>query len=364
MNLELERIAHLLSQAGTPEDVFGKIDGTGSDPLTALRRVYHSLAKNAHPDACRWDDERILAQATFRQLTEWFGRAEEKVRSGSYGRQDRVILRTKARQYEIETRFKEDQLFNYYPCTFREDEIDREASLRVVRDPLDNDISANEIHTLQTLRNGRESLKFSPYIPNLIDSFIYDDGLVSRQAAVFEKQEGWYSLEQVHGSYPNGVDPKDMAWMWRRVLVALGFAHINGVIHGAILPANIWIQPEQHGLMLMNWFHALHANSGDCILKIDPDFTTWYPREITKHEAPTFGTDISMSAKCMIYLIGGDAERGTIPNSIPHAMQRFLKGSILPGGMAPQEAWTLKREFDDLLDRLWGARTFHPFKLN
>jgi hypothetical protein len=164
--------------------------------------------------------------------------------------------------------------------------------------------------------------------------------------------------------YPDGIDPRDMAWMWRRVLTALGFAHINGLIHGALLPSNIWIQPEQHGLMLMNWFQAVRVDTGEPISNIDPDFKTWYPPEVASHETPLFGTDISMSAKCMIHLLGGDAERNIIPDSIPRTMRMFLKGSVLPGKRAPQDAWALLQEFDDLLDKLWGERKFHPFKMN
>jgi hypothetical protein len=41
----------------------------------------------------------------------------------------------------------------------------------------------------------------------------------------------------------------------------------------------------------------------------------------------------------------------------------FLKGSILPGKRAPQNAWALLHEFDDLLHKLWGEHTFHPFKM-
>jgi serine/threonine protein kinase len=154
-----------------------------------------------------------------------------------------------------------------------------------------------------------------------------------------------------------------MAWMWRRLLTALGFAHVNGIIHGGILPANIWIQPEQHGLMLRNWIHAVRAETGETISTIDPDLAAWYPPEIMKNLPPTLGTDISMSAKCMIHLLGGDAESNTIPDSVPREMRMFLKGSVLPGNKAPQNAWALLQEFDDLLFKLWGERTFHSFQM-
>jgi len=366
MNQELEWIASRLAKATRPEEVFGEIKDGSPDSLPALRRIYHSMAKVAHPDVYRIPEEKVLAQTAFSQLVRWFDQAEEKLKSGSYGQPAQVILRVRNREYEIQGSFRADKRFNFYPCCFREDGRTQPAVLRIVRDPRENEISQNEIRVLNLLLNGREASKYSPYIPRPIDEFIYEDGMGSRQAAVFEKYEGWCSLEDVHKAYPRGIDPKDMAWMWRRLLVALGFAHINSVIHGAVLPGNIWIQPEQHGVMLKNWFYAVHHPevTGEIIPEIDPGFMAWYPQESLNHEIPIFGSDLSMSARCMIHLLGGDAERGTMPDSIPNPLRTFLRGSILPGRRAPQDAWALKHEFDDLLERLWGERRFHPFKMN
>jgi serine/threonine protein kinase len=275
-----------------------------------------------------------------------------------------MILRTSRRYYEIEVEFREDTLFNHYPCTFKEDGREVNALLRITRDPRDNDYAANEVRALQILSAASDWAKFSPYFPDLIDSFVYDDGFSLRQAAIFNEHEKWYSLQEVRQRYATGIDPRDMAWMWRRILSALGFAHTNSVIHGAVLPPNIWIQPEQHGVMLRNWFHAVRAESGELLPRINFDFAAWYPAEVLVHEAPTLGTDIRMSAKLMIHLLGGDAENNTIPDSVPRELRMFLKGSVLPGKRAPQDAWSLLQEFDDLLFRLWGERKFHPFTMN
>ena len=36
-----------------------------------------------------------------------------------------------------------------------------------------------------------------------------------------------------------------------------GEAHINGVIHGAVLPEHLLIHPEFHGLVLIDWTCAV-----------------------------------------------------------------------------------------------------------
>ena len=244
---------------------------------------------------------------------------------------------------------------------------------------IDNDLVRNEIRILRILDGSPQADKFRPYIPNLLDAFLYQDRTIPLAAAVFERYDGWYSLEDVHRAYPRGVDPKDAAWMWRRLLVALGFAHANGIVHGAVLPHNVWIQPEGHGLMLAGWFDAAlpsapacrrcaartvsevegrPPHTGEVVSDLDPRFLAWYPREIVDGEAPTYSADVGMSAKCMIHLLGGDVDRRTIPDSVPRPMRMFLKGSS-----RSNDAWALKQEFDDLLERLWGQRRFHPFTM-
>ena len=41
-----------------------------------------------------------------------------------------------------------------------------------------------------------------------------------------------------------------MAWVWRRLLTIVGFAHANHVVHGAVLPPHVVIEPKEHKLLL------------------------------------------------------------------------------------------------------------------
>jgi hypothetical protein len=362
---QLQLIADRLKAAAVPEDVFGELKAGSETALVDLKGVYRSMAKRAHPDMYRSTHEKALAQRSFALLTEWYGRAQEKIKSGLYGMGQPVLLKTTRREYEIWPALGQEGIFNWYDCSFTEGGQTHRAVLRVVREPRYNDLALNEVRTLKILEQRREWDKFSPYFPGLLDAFIYDDAALLHQAAVFEKLEGWYSLEEVHARYPHGIDPKDMAWIWRRLLVALGFAHLNSVIHGAVLPPNVWIQPEQHGLMLRNWFSSVYdrAHTGELLPHPDSCYAAWYPRAVLYGEPALSGMDIVMSARCMIYLLGGDGESEKIPHFVPEHMRMFLRGSILPGRRAPQDAWALKQELDDLLERLWGQRKFHPFQM-
>lgn len=368
MNQELEQIANHLTQANAPEDVFGEIRARYEDMLPILKQHYRAIAKIVHPDVYRTIQEQRLAQSAFNLLTDWFDKAKEKIEFGEYGKQtpsSKTVLRTRKREYSIDGGHIQEQIFNLYPCRFVEYGRTHRAILKIVRDPRDNDLAENEVRALQTLLMGKGAGKFLAYLPNLLEAFVYADAGINRQAIVLRRYSGWYSLEDVHKAYPDGIQPKDMAWMWRRLLVVLGFSHNNNILHGAVLPQNIWILPEEHGLMLVNWSYAVFDPilTGNVIKALVSKYADWYPPEVLKKDIPLFGTDIQMSAKCMLWLLGGDPQKRSVPKSVPDPISAFLKGCILPGRRAPQKAWALLEEFDELIGKLWGERRFHPFSM-
>jgi hypothetical protein len=368
MNEELEMTANRLMQASTPEEVFGEIKAQYDEMLFLLQKNYRAIAKVVHPDRYHTLQEQILAQRTFILLTDWLDKAKEKVKSGEYGKNvdpPKTILRTRKREYSIYGSYVQDRMFNLYPCSFTEAGRVHQAVLKIVRDWHDNGLVEKEARALQTLSRGKDAEQLSAYLPNLIDTFVYEGAGVDRQAVILERYDGWYSLEDVHTAYPRGIDPKDMAWMWRRLLVVLEFSHTNRILHGAVLPRNIWIHPQKHGLMLVNWNLAVFdpLTTGERIQAPAPEDAGWYPQEVWIGQIPSFGTDIHMSAKCMLWLLGGDPQKKVFPESVPAPLKAFLKGCILPDRRAPQNAWNLKEEFDELLGRLWGERKFHPFSM-
>ena len=152
---------------------------------------------------------------------------------------------------------------------------------------------------------------------------------------------------------PDGLDPRDVAWMWRRLLVALGLAHRAGVVHGAVLPDHVLIEPADHGVVLVDWCYSVtdrldHGARRSC--RPTPD---WYPREVHKRQPPGPGTDIAMAARCMTALMGRHA-----PTRAAHLRRRLLaavaaaSGPTTPGGCS--------RELDDVLERLYGPRNVPP----
>ncbi|HWS32330.1 MAG TPA: molecular chaperone DnaJ [Actinoplanes sp.] len=217
--------------------------------------------------------------------------------------------------------------------------------VKVPRDPADNDLMETEAAALRQLwRDGDP--KFRPYAARLVDSYLMEDGQRRRrQVNVLERQVGMISLAELG---PAERDPRDVSWMWRRLLTALGWAHRAGVVHGAVLPEHVLIHPEQHGLVLVDWCYAGHRPAA--IVKAR---RADYPPEVLTDRLAGPATDIYMATGLMTRLIG---------SRMPAPMRRFADGCRYSAPrMRPQDAWALLGEFDELINRLHGPRKFRPF---
>ncbi|MEU1728642.1 molecular chaperone DnaJ [Actinomadura sp. ATCC 39365] len=196
---------------------------------------------------------------------------------------------------------------------------ERDSLLKVARDPAADRLLVREAAALRKIAADGDP-RFLPYVPRLVASFRYRGGEVVRQANVVSRAPaGFVTLERAG----TGLDPRDVAWIWRRLLVAAGLAHRAGVAHGAVLPRHVLIHPLDHGLVLVDWCH------GD---RLDER------------------ADIAALTRCVERLLG----------ECPRRMRAFVRGCLL---RPPSDAWELLRELDDLLDDLYGPRTYRPLHL-
>ena len=219
---------------------------------------------------------------------------------------------------------------------------DRDGRLvKVPRSPGDNDLMEAEAEALRRLQDSGDPT-FRPYAPRLLDSYLHEDGdRKRRRVNVLERLDGFIPLSSLNRI----IDWRDAAWMWRRLLAGLGWAHRAGVIHGAVLEEHVLIHPAEHGLAIVDWCY-----SGSRPKAIVKHRRHAYPPEISKKTA-TPATDIYLATGLMTRLIGP---------GIPEQLRRFADGcSYDAPRMRPQDAWQLLGELDDLL----GPRTFRPFTL-
>ncbi|GAA0728895.1 serine/threonine protein kinase [Dactylosporangium roseum] len=307
-----------LVERATAEELFG-----GDDPARAYRR----LARLTHPDTAGPSGAKA------------FARLAELWRS-------RGAIRSAKGVYSTAVLDWTGDLANLYRVP--------DGHLKLVRDPSCNDLLAREAAALRRLAE-RGDPRYLPYVPRLVDTFRHKERGVARRANVIATSVGGlHSLAEVAAKRPHGLDPRDAAWMWRRLLVALGLAHRAGVIHGAVLPEHVLIEPDDHGVVLVDWCYSA-AEPDQRIAAIVPRYRDHYPAEVLGRGTPGPYTDLAMAARVMADLIGDRA---------PKPLRRFADGCRLASPrQRPDDAWRLLSEFDELLHRLYGPRKFRPFTI-
>ncbi len=369
---ELDHMDRAFGKARSPEEVFGVFTGTQGEVFASVRRIFRQMAKIVHPDVYQGTADFEQAGALFKQLTDFWEQAQMRIENGTYGMARTAetftpfLIATKSRQYTVERLLERSDLWGLYLGSYRCADEKNRVILKVPLRPEDNDLLANEARILRQLCVSDSYEKRRHFVSQLVDAFAYQEHVsgIMRQVNVFSYVEGLYSLKEVREAYPQGVDLTDMAWIWRRLLVALEFSHANAVVHGGVLPTHVLLHPKQHGVVLTDWSCAVHdpAVTGEYICAISSAYRLWYPAEVLARGEPTPGLDISMAARCMIDVLGGDPETRIMPASVPWQIQNHLKGCTLPNPQQrPQDARLLLRAFDQLIERLWGSRTFHAF---
>ena len=303
-----------LRAAKTPEDVFGKTAPTPNE----LRDDYRKLARMAHPDAGGSDE-------LMSKLNLLYSRAQTVLLSGAWGKTT-----------SIGSLIGKGEIANLY--LMPDGNV-----LKMPRSPSRSNLMVAEAKALKKLHADEAYERWHPYTPKLIRSYRHKDPKtqVVRQVNVLPYYDGWYTFTDLLKVFPYGIGGRDMAWMWRRILVALGFVHKQGLVHGAPTPDHILIHPTMHGVVLLDW--TLSGEPGDKRQFKIPQWEHMYRDE----DELSFAGDVHMASMAMQLL----AEKAPTP------IQAFLKGcrvSRLPS------AWKLKEEFDALLEDLYGQRRYRP----
>jgi serine/threonine protein kinase len=238
---------------------------------------------------------------------------------------------------------------------------DLQGALKVVRGVGDNDLASNEARVLGHLYPPEaKDEKFYRYLPRLLGAVEHE----GRQTNVFTFLEDYVSMAAVLEAYPNGIDYRDLAWMFKRLLVAIGFAHSRGVVHGAVLPPHVMIHPTGHGAKLIDWSYAVKSEDKTSIRAYPAPWRAYYAPEVFAKQLPTAATDIYMAAKCCVALLGGSLSNNELPASVPDEVQSLLAECLVEApSQRPQDAWDLHERFDGLLRKLVGKPKYRPFQL-
>jgi hypothetical protein len=116
------------------------------------------------------------------------------------------------------------------------------------------------------------------------------------------------------------------------------------------------------GIVLVDWKHAVEH--GATVATLPRQWRAMAAPEILATNPAGPAADIFMAMRCIAHVLGGDAVTGALPAAAGRHIAGFLKGASHPDPRRrPADALALKDEFDELIDRLWGPRTFAPLAI-
>jgi serine/threonine protein kinase len=342
----------------TPEDLFGPLEAVTLDErLEALHRQFIDMSKVLHPDRVR-DSGAAEAMA---RLTELRNQARDRLQANDYGKPSPVTIKA-GHLYEEVQPLADGDLCDVYSGVVRQSKP-KPVVLKVVRAPKNADLMDAEARTLKHLWDpAREhGDHFTKYLPRLIETTTLAVRGQKRRTNILGRHVKRVPLQMVIDAYPNGVDPRDMAWMFRRTLEILTWVHRQGVIHGAVTPAHLLLNTENHSIRLIDWCYS--ARRGQKIPAMPMQYEGYYPMEVRMGQPAMPTVDIYMAAAIAEKLL-----RGTpglmMPSTVPLAIVRLLSLCQQPAPQARyQDAWEVYQEFDTILRKLYGKPLFRKFTI-
>ncbi|QAY09125.1 serine/threonine kinase [Mycobacterium phage JustHall] len=339
----------LITEAKIYTDLFPDVDVIG--------HVYRSLASAVHPDRVP-HGQHAKGTRAFHRLNEFKVTAERMRDEGRYGEPEILAsIASRNGTHMVTAPRGEDEMAVY----FQAQSVTKSRShmftsmVKVAKSAKDNDLMVQEAKALKTLHTPSEdagAYALTRHFPQLMDTFLHSEG--RRRANVTPYFEHYRSLATLKEMFCAGLDPKHAVWIFRRLLMALGYSHDRGLVHGAITPDNILIEPQNHAVVLIDWCYSvvIDSESKTHVKAVVPMYRDFYPAEVLAKGPATPATDLYMAVFLIRWLMG---TRIILP------FRAFLNGVTLESPRSrPQNAWALLKEFDELLERIGSP--YHPRK--
>lgn len=234
------------------------------------------------------------------------------------------------------------------------------AILKLLCDQKDRDRFDNEWNVLQALHrsNAPGADNFTMLIPQPITYGDISSGShAGRRVHVFRWMSGfYYTFEDVLQAYPQGIPPRASIWIWRRILEVLFFIHNSGMVHGAVLPSHLLAQENEHGILLVGYGSS--GRFGDKHHISPGRFESFHKMSERSFSTLSPELDLVMSARCMVYVLGGDPETGSLPTAVPKRLADVIRQTAL--GNSGEDAWSVREELGTIAGDVFGAPQFIP----
>lgn len=219
---------------------------------------------------------------------------------------------------------------------------------KIARSPEDNDLIAIEHASLKALHADKRAGNFKKYLPALLATLEAS----GRRANIMSLAEASYSLSDIIGFYPHGLEFRHIVWMMDRALSVIGFAHLNGIVHGAVLPSHLLYGPDSHGLALVDWCYSVKESGR--IPALVKRYASLYPPEVKRKDKSSPATDI--------YMLAGTLKSASA--EIPKRFRPFFEHCLAGSPKSrPQDAWELQDKFIELAKLEYGPPQYLPLKI-
>lgn len=241
--------------------------------------------------------------------------------------------------------------------------------IKVLRSSADADLLRQKHRILVGLRGSttRGAEHFVRRLPSPI-AFgpVSVPGHPGAEGARLASVHGWpagfvHTLEEVGDRYPAGVDGRVGAWLAKRLLELLAWTHDAGVVHGAVIPPHVLVQPRAHGAMLVGWGTAVEREGAGFgrLPALSSAWSAFYPQDaLTAPASPV--TDVVMASRCALAAMGERPGGPALPEALVGALTRVLRQGA-QGAFA--QAWPLREAVDAAAREQFGAAAYHPLPM-
>lgn len=330
----------LVAKAKTIEDVLGPEHDDAS--LRLFRRL-------VHPDRCGGDE---AAWAKLEKLA-----AASRVPTPAPAPEFSPLeIRTRSRTYALTGLLARGDLCDVYEST----RDGQPVVVKVAGTAADADLLDAEA---RALRGFPAEPGLRTLVPWLADSFEVRAGGERRRVNVIGRAPvGHVSVAEICRAYSRGLDYRDAAWIARRLLAALGYAHSRGVVHAAALPDHVLVHPTEHTALLVDWCYSVRV--GEPARAAVGGAAAWYPPELLSKRPLGPQADIYIAGRCFAHLLGWRVSGDWGAAAVPPAIRAFVASCLLGNpARRPTDALALHDELGDVMQKLVGPPKFRPLAM-
>lgn len=263
-----------------------------------------------------------------------------------------VQLRSKVGVYLLEgSPFATGNYSTLYRAKAEFDGQESEVLVKLATAPPNNNILDHEAKVLRRFHApgiGTSLLEVGRFTPTIIDTFMVDGSGGRFRANVMPFVPNLVSCATLLEIWPGGMAPEQAAWVARRVLSQVMAAAMAGVVHTAIVPDHILVDPIKHEPMHIGWAHALiePSKTGTRVMYVMTKWRHLYPPEVLKKQVPDRRTDLFMAGKTIGLLFGDRA-----PKEITAVLNKCCAEDPARRYQTGKEAFD---EFTRVVRGLWG----------